>query len=286
MEWLVPALLMLCGCCPIRVDLERREEGREEPPPPDGDELHLGDAEYPTGNSASPVLHPWWVQRLDPQKYRLGYKVPEQTAAELRDNFHSYARRMGHRRMDKTRFQWKPPPRCQGGLQCIYEELVKEGRSAIDPIAALFQRRVKNASLNALDAAELVVTFVQEVRYEIPDDEPFGVLPPPLVVREKVGDCDSKSLLAHMILARLGIDSVLIASELHKHTMLGVALPAPGTSFEWEGRRYAFVETTAKRSPIGHINPELLQPNDWRVVAMRGESARHAGMLSSAIRLH
>jgi hypothetical protein len=94
------------------------------------------------------------------------------------------------------------------------------------------------------------------------------VLPPALVAQRRWGDCDSKSLLAHMILRTLGINSVLISSEAHQHTMLGVALPAPGTSFTWQGRRYAFVELTAKRSPIGHIHPKLLSPNDWRVVEM------------------
>ncbi|HZO15496.1 MAG TPA: hypothetical protein VFB62_19625, partial [Polyangiaceae bacterium] len=253
----------------ISIDLEPRPEEREEPPPPEKGEVHLGDAAFPAGNPAAPVQHPWWVKRLEPTRYRLGYKVPEPTASQLREDYHRYARSVGHRRLDKNRFQWSPPARCFGGLHCVYEELIEEGREPIAPISALFEERARVAKLSSLDAAELVLTFVQEVRYEIPDDEPFGVLPPPLVVRLKYGDCDSKSLLGHMILARLGIDSVLISSEAHKHTMLGVALPAPGTSFEWQGRRYAFVETTAKHSPIGHINPQLLRPNDWRVVAMR-----------------
>jgi hypothetical protein len=94
------------------------------------------------------------------------------------------------------------------------------------------------------------------------------VLPPALVAKQRWGDCDSKALLAHMLLRHLGLQSVLISSEAHRHTMLGLALPAGGSSFEWRGRRYAFVELTAKRSPIGQINPELLRPNDWQVVQL------------------
>jgi hypothetical protein len=113
-----------------------------------------------------------------------------------------------------------------------------------------------------------VITFVQEIHYRIPDEEPFGVKAPALVVKDAEGDCDSKSLLAHIILRSLGIGSVLISSEAHKHTMLGLAQPAAGRSFTWQGRKYAFVELTAKRSPVGHVNPQLLRPNDWQVVAM------------------
>jgi hypothetical protein len=271
--------LTLAACCRIPVDLETGDDGRDVPPPPAASgEVHLGDAEHPSPNDAVPVLHPWWVPGLEPKRYRLGYRVPDATAAELRAAFHRYARSVGHRRVDKTRFQWKPSPRCNGGLHCVYDELIEEGREAVAPLVALFDKRVREAPLSSLEAAELVVTFVQEVTYRVPDEEPFGILPPPLVVRNRLGDCDSKSLLAHMLLGELGIDSVLISSEVHKHTMLGVALPAPGTSFEHEGRRYAFVETTAKRSPIGHINPQLLRPSDWRVVAMRyGPAGRGGG---------
>ena len=103
--------------------------------------------------------------------------------------------------------------------------------------------------------------------------------PPSLVVKERDGDCDSKTLLAHMILRELGIESVLVSSDAHRHTMLGLALPSAGTTFTHRGRRYAFVEMTAKRAPIGYIDPRLLRPNDWHVVTMRykGKTPRAEG---------
>jgi hypothetical protein len=94
------------------------------------------------------------------------------------------------------------------------------------------------------------------------------------VVSEKRGDCDSKALLGHMLMGELGIDSMLISSQVHKHSMLGVALPSGGTTFTYRGRRYAFVECTAEGSPIGHINRELLSPNDWRPVPIAVRAAR------------
>jgi hypothetical protein len=76
-----------------------------------------------------------------------------------------------------------------------------------------------------------------------------------------------------MMLDTLGVDSMVVTSEAHRHSMLGIALPAQGTRFKHAGREYAFTEMTAKGSPIGHINPTLLKPNDWKAVPIRISSA-------------
>ena len=278
-----------CGCCRIVVDLDstpdpddpedRRnpddddndvsDDGGDDPQPKERGRVHLGHAQFPTKNSARSVEHPWYVPRLEPDKYKLGFKVPGGDAKKIRSGYHLWARGVGHKRIDKSRFQWRPPPGCLGaGLKCVYEELDDGSVDAVETIAELFRQRASKRKLSSLDLASLVITFVQEIKYKIPKNEPFGVKPPALVVREKDGDCDSKTLLAHMILRSIGVRSVIISSNAHAHSMLGVRLPAPGTTFTWKGRKYAFVEMTAKRSPIGHINRKLLRPNDWRVVPM------------------
>jgi hypothetical protein len=261
--WLLAAL---GGCCRIDFELPRRQ--KDEPPPP-GPSVDLGDAAHPPRNDAAPVEHLFWLPKMEPPKYRLGYKLPDRNASSLLDEYARWARDVGHRRIDEGRFQWRPPSGCLGGLQCVYDELRGENREGIQPVAELFRKRAAAAKLDDGAVAALVVTFVQEMEYRIPEEQPFGVMPPALVVKRREGDCDSKSLLAHMILASLSIRSVLVSSEAHKHTMLALALPASGTTFSWQGTRNAFVEMTAKRSPIGHINPQLLHPNDWRVVTMR-----------------
>src|SRR6201999_3184582 len=110
------------------------------------------------------------------------------------------------------------------------------------------------ARLDALQTATLVVAFVQSIQYEVPD-EPLGLLPPALVAAERRGDCDSKSLLALVLLKELGIDAVMLESDAQHHAMLGVALPAPGTSITVQGRRYAFTECTGTGWAIGQIDP-------------------------------
>ena len=280
----VPAALALAlsGCCSIPVDLDPDDpRGRDDPPDDDDDgddddddtttkkgRVNLGTAEYPANASGPAAKHLWWLPKVLPSKYQLGYKLDDQARNEVDEAYKLWSRRVGHKKIDKDRFQWRPPRRCQGGLHCVYETLDEGSEAGVEPISRLFRKRAVRAKMTVPELASLVLTFVQEIEYRIPEDEPFGVMPPALVVRNRWGDCDSKTLLAHMILRSLGIRTVLISSDAHKHTMLGIAVPAPGRSFKYQGSKYAFVEMTAKRSPVGHINPKLLRPNDWRVVKM------------------
>ena len=59
--------------------------------------------------------------------------------------------------------------------------------------------------------------------------------------------------------------------------MLGIAIPATGHTFKFGGRQYAYTELTAKNSPIGHINPALLQPDDWTIEPTRRPSSSRSG---------
>jgi hypothetical protein len=161
-------------------------------------------------------------------------------------------------------------------MGCAFGTMSDSSREALVPIVERFRERQKKGKLKTDELATLIVTFAQNIKYEEPHDQPFGILPPASVVAEKRGDCDSKSLLTHLILREFGIDSVMVSSSAHRHAMLAIAIPAPGKSFKFGGRTYAFTELTAKGSPIGHINPELLRPDDWKVVPTRWPSTRWA----------
>jgi len=245
------------------------------PPAPvvaSGPETDLGIAPYPPGTpTASPAVHTWIARELVPNRYKVGYALSPEEARDVRDAHRTFARRVSYRSIDDNSFTWNPPASCQGDMRCVFEELERSNGDDVRALAARFKAHVQSNRLNALQAASLVVTFVQGIRYEIPKTEPFGILPPAIVVSEKRGDCDSKSFLGQMILHELGIDSMLISSQAHRHTMLGIALPVQGKTFTFAGTRYAFTECTAEGSPIGHINPELLRPNDWKAVPVKLE---------------
>jgi hypothetical protein len=274
--------LVVAGCCALGPDPWKGETEPAPPAPPrtgavepgpsrqTGNTLDLGLAAFPAGTpKQGAAIHDWSSKGLRPPSYKLGYALGAPEAEELRGAFQSYARKVRFAPGKNGQFSWTPPRGCAGDMRCVFEELAAKSRAGVEPIAAVFKRRQKEGKLDAAQVAALIVGFVQYIRYEIPATEPFGLLPPALVAQQKRGDCDSKALLAHMLLKDMGINSIMISSTAHRHAMLGIALPSAGTTFTYEGRRYAYTECTAKGSPIGHINPELLRPNDWRAVPVR-----------------
>lgn len=71
------------------------------------------------------------------------------------------------------------------------------------------------------------------------------------------------------------LDAVLLESQAHRHGAVGIAVPATGTSVTYEGRRYAYGETTARGWPIGRAPPDMLTPpNDWTVELVPRETPR------------
>ena len=265
---IIALALSTSGCC-RRL---RRTPGNAEqqPDPPSvGAAVDLGVAVHPAGHAEKPVDHQWVAWRMKPNTYRMGYALAAKEADAIHRAQLDYARTVRHKDEGEGRFRWFPPSGCEGDIHCVFEDLAVSSRAGLEPIIQGFLRRAREAKLSSLDLAELMVSFVQQIRYEIPKAEPFGVLAPALVVSQSRGDCDSKALLLHIMLHAAGIDSMVISSEAHKHSMLGIALPAQGTTFTTNGRQYAFTETTAKGSPIGFIDPKLLRPNDWRPVSVR-----------------
>jgi hypothetical protein len=252
------------GCCRILTAI--LEEGVEREPSPTGPALELGLAAYPAGTPARATDHTWLDRYLRPDVYRLGYALAPAEAAAVDGDLQAWSRKVGYESESKDRFRWRPPAGCEQGFACVYQSIAARSLADVEPIVARFRARGRDAKLSTWDLTELVVTFVQAIPYEIPEQEPFGVLPPALVASRRKGDCDSKALLAHMILHGLGVDTMMVGSSAHHHEMLGIALPAQGTKFTYAGRDYAFTEMTAKGSPIGHINPQLLAPNDWKPV--------------------
>jgi hypothetical protein len=201
---------------------------------------------------------------LPPRQTRVAYAAVGSEVESVRKFYADYAKSVHFRPTGKDTFSWAPPPGCPNDMGCVYAALIQRTRADVLPIAKRFLARVQQAGYDSMQTAELLVTFVQAIPYVSPED-PFGLRPPTLTLAEKGGDCDTKSLLLHMMLSALGIDSVIISSTAHGHTMTAIALPVNGTTFTYQGRRYAFTETTAIGSPIGYVSPDLLKPNDWRV---------------------
>ncbi|TKD01394.1 hypothetical protein [Polyangium fumosum] len=265
-----------CCCCAFDINDLLTPSGEEEPSATTPG-VDLGVAVYPEATPASGATkYAWRDRRLEPPVYRAGYALAADEQRDVDAAHHELAQRLKYQDAGDGAFKWVPPPGCDASMQCIFESLAERSKPDVDPLAARFKARIQEAKLGTLDAVELMTSFVQAIPYEIPKDRPFGLLPPALVVSGKKGDCDSKALLLHMLLDSIGVDSVLLNSNAHRHAMLGVAVPAQGEKIRYQGREYAFVETTAKSAPVGWISKEMLKPNDWVVVPVRIRSPEKA----------
>lgn len=241
----------------------------EKSPPKGATISDLGLASFPTGTFDPRSLHEWESTALAPKHFSLTYALSKKAADGFSSRFKSYASSVSYLAGTEHRFKWIPPPGCERDMGCVFQELKDQDRDAILPVVDLFKRKQVEGRLGTLEVAQLVVNFVQDIQYLEPDDEPFGMLAPALVLSRSSGDCDSKSLLAHMILAEFGIDSILLSSVAHRHAMLGIALPVKGTKMVVEGREYAFTELTARGAVIGYLFPKNAKPDDWKPVLFR-----------------
>ncbi len=228
----------------------------------------LGVAAYPSTATSPTKRHEWSASALDPEDYAVTYVLAPDAAVKVEMAYQDFAHKVRFDDLGSGKYRWVPPPGCPKDMGCVFEALVEENREQMLPLVQIFRERKKTKKLDAMELAALVVAFVQNIDYQIPEKEPFGVLAPALIVSLKHGDCDSKSLLAHILLKELGYDTIMLSSNAHSHSMLGIALPVSGEKMHYGGRDYAFAEMTAKGSPIGHINRDLLQPNDWVVVPL------------------
>jgi hypothetical protein len=202
-----------------------------------------------------------------PPVHQLSYGLGTPEASQIRSSYADYQRRMNARREGEGIWQTAPPP-CRLDLRCVYEELAIANESAVLPIAERFLNHARSRQLDASALARLIITYVQSIRYRIVKNDPYGLVPPAIVVNS-TGDCDSKGLLAIMLLRMADIDAVMLVSQTARHAMVGVALPMGRDRIHHRGKSYAIVEVTYPNWPIGHMPPKYASRPDWSVVPIQ-----------------
>lgn len=142
--------------------------------------------------------------------------------------------------------------------QAIYEDDSLRFTEIIEGFQAIFTAE----GMNNMDQLYFVITFFQNITYRLPGNA-TDLLPPSLCLAEKYGDCDTKSMLAYMVLDGLGFDVVMMASADYAHAMLGVNATATGDYLEYDGKRYYFVEMTYPDWWLGELDSSCNNPRYW-----------------------
>ncbi|HYO52515.1 transglutaminase domain-containing protein [Archangium sp.] len=241
-------------------------------PPPElsgARSTHLGLALVPSSTPPSQTrTYEWRAESLVPPEYRVGYGLGKSLARSLEREHLAYGRRMRFRPLGPARFTYQAPPECQEDMRCIYAELMRSNAVPVRALGTRFVEHIRAQRLDPLQAAELIITFVQRIHYVEPDNQPFGVLPPALVAARDEGDCDSKAVLAVMLLRQAGIDAAILYSDPLSHAAVGVGLPVRGPTFRLGGHGYRYAELTTEGWPLGMIPPQHDKPHLWKVLPL------------------
>lgn len=141
--------------------------------------------------------------------------------------------------------------------QMLYKDSWYDMRSAAEVIAG----RLEGHGVTRSEWPGEILSWVQNFAYRrtgsLSDLEPAWVC-----INEESGDCDSLGLAYMAILEHLGFDSVLMISEKHSHSLVGVDVNGPGARFPFDGTQWLVAELTADVS-IGMIAADQSNPEDW-----------------------
>lgn len=146
--------------------------------------------------------------------------------------------------------------------------------------------------LNKIDFAEMVVSFVQDVPYNLVLDndcddsyqtdrfirdflrnnkgmcignQEFGICTPVEFLYHLKGDCDTRTLLLYSIFKHYNYDVAILSSEKYMHSILGINLPIDGVAFPYRGKKYYFWETTVPGAEPGELSNDFNNLHFWRI---------------------
>lgn len=186
-----------------------------------------------------------------------------------------------------------PQNRVQNFWGEIYEDMSNSDNPKLDSLVNYFQNERQAKGLNELEAAEMVVAFIQEIPYVLVHDESCekaiaeggfmaeyhtegrpclpgivaGVQSPYEFIHNMQGDCDTRSLLGYTILSKMKIPCSIWVSQAYGHSIMGVALPAQSKNYKTvNGMRHFGVELTARGFRVGMMASDQTDMDNWTVV--------------------
>ncbi|MFM9005649.1 MAG: hypothetical protein ACKOSR_09135, partial [Flavobacteriales bacterium] len=175
----------------------------------------------------------------------------------------------------------------------IYKALVTNDTKKLDSLANYFSGQRDSLRLNPTETAEAVVSFIQEIPYYLVHEgsceeamnagndfmteyhlegKPClaemaaGIQGPYEFIHNLKGDCDTRSVLCHTLLSKLGIPSSVWVSEAYGHSIIGIGVTGAGNNYKTvNGQRHFATELTAKGFRVGMISPDHTDMDNWLI---------------------
>ncbi len=178
----------------------------------------------------------------------------------------------------------------------LYGSMADADAPRLGQLYAMFDSiRVAN-TLDSIDFATMVVSFVQEIPYVLVHDYScstiddldtsrtleryhadgskclprvkYGIQSPVEFMYTQKGDCDSRTVFLYTVLRHYNYDVAILNSEVFMHSVLGIHLNVDDTDayLEHEGKRYYMWETTEPGYKPGELLPGFGYTEYWKVV--------------------
>ena len=156
-----------------------------------------------------------------------------------------------------------------------YVDLAKDPQddNYINYMIKKINEAAKSHSYSIDETLNFVIAFVQSLPYTVDiETTPFDEYPryPIETLFNRGGDCEDTSILVAALLDNMGLDVALLCLKDASHMAVGVAISgAYGTYYEYNGKKYYYLETTGEGWTIGQIPPGIIERKAY-VYPLRG----------------
>jgi len=169
------------------------------------------------------------------------------------------------RYLHKTYYSRYVSPLGEKGVKPDHVRFAKESKALMLPVAqALYELLPED--LTGRSHTNLLLSWLQSIPYNKLEDRITangkGYAPPPQVILNNQGDCDSKSVLMATIMRLLLPESNMVLLLLPNHALLGIGLPKQGDdeTIELDGISYTLMEPTGPALfKVGEITEQSRQ---------------------------
>ena len=173
----------------------------------------------------------------------------------------------------------------------FYKKIIEHDNLKLSTIYDLFDQISRTKVLSRNEFADVIVTFVQNIPYNILTSESCsdaylnsksikemidqgtdcdgnvfgGLYTPTEFIKNFKGDCDTRTVFLYTILNRYGYDTRILNSDFYRHSIIGVNLPSRGRFKTHLGKRYYTWETTNINWQLGDLPPSTSRMGFWFV---------------------
>lgn len=170
-------------------------------------------------------------------------------------------------------------------LPQIYAAFAKADEKRLTEIYKLFDRLKEEHHSTNLQFANMIVSFVQSLRYssvqsgicgegylygnsniaktDCIGNIGFGVQSPIEFMGNLKGDCDTRTVFLFTVLNHYHFQVAILGSPVFHHSLLGIELPVNGSSKTLGIKRYVLWETTSTGFNLGKINSSIDNMDYW-----------------------